>query len=291
MAAITTAFCWSFTSIFFSYSGRRVGSVVVNVSRLLFAFLIMACLHYVVFGAFLPLNAPLFRWQWLALSGVLGLVVGDSGLFQAFVLIGPRLATLTMALVPIFSTFLGWLFFRESVTSVELAGIMLTVGGVAWVVSEKRSGRSRVANKQYGLGILFGLMGALGQASGLIAAKFGLVGDFPPVSANVIRMMTAMLVLWGVTALRGRVVYTVRQWRHKRALSAIVAGTIFGPVIGVLMSLVAIQLTRVGIAATLMALTPIILIPLSFFLFKERITFRGIAGTVAAVAGVALIFL
>ena len=291
MAAITTAFCWSFTSIFFSYGGRQVGAVVVNVSRLLFAFLIMACLHYVVFGAFLPLDASLFRWQWLALSGVLGLVVGDSGLFQAFGLIGPRLATLTMALVPIFSTFRGWLFFRESVTSVELVGIMLTVGGVAWVVSEKRPGRSRVANKQYGLGILFGLMGALGQASGLIAAKFGLVGDFPPISANVIRMMTAMLILWGVAALRGRIGYTVKQWRHRRALSAIVAGTIFGPVIGVLMSLVAIQLTRVGIAATLMALTPIILIPLSYFLFKERISLRSVTGTVAAVAGVALIFL
>jgi drug/metabolite transporter (DMT)-like permease len=265
--------------------------VVVNVSRVLFAFLIMASVHFLLFGAFLPLEAQPYRWWWLALSGLLGLVVGDSGLFQAFVLIGPRLATLIMALVPIFSTFLGWLVFSEVVTTVELAGIILTVGGVAWVVSEKRPGRSRVADKQYTLGILFGLMGALGQASGLIAAKFGLVGDFPPASANVIRLLVATLVLWGVAALRGRLRYTVKQWQHKKASSFILVGTLFGPVIGVWLSLTAIQLTRVGIAATLMALTPIILIPLSFLIFKERISLRGIAGTIAAVAGVALILL
>jgi drug/metabolite transporter (DMT)-like permease len=241
----------------------------------LFALLIMATVHFLLFGAFLPLEAQPYRWWWLALSGLLGLVVGDSGLFQAFVLIGPRLATLIMALVPIFSTFLGWLVFSEVVTTVELAG----------------PGRSRVADKQYTLGILFGLMGALGQASGLIAAKFGLVGDFPPASANVIRLLVATLVLWGVAALRGRLGYTVKQWQHKKASAFILAGTLFGPVIGVWLSLTAIQLTRVGIAATLMALTPIILIPLSFLIFNERVTLRSIVGTIAAVAGVALIFL
>lgn len=167
----------------------------------------------------------------------------------------------------------------------------MTVSGVAWVVSEKRPGRSQVANKQYSLGILFGLVGALGQASGLITAKFGLTGDFPPASANVIRMLVAMLVMWGVAALRGRIGYTVKQWHNRKALLAIFAGACFGPVIGVSLSLTAIQLTRVGIAATLMALTPIILIPLSFLIFREWITLRSIVGTVVAVAGVALIFL
>ena len=291
LAAIATAFCWAFTSIFFSYSGRHVGSVVVNLSRLLFAVLLLTATHFWLYGSLLPWQAEPFRWGWLSLSSLLGLVLGDGALFQAFVLLGPRLSTLIMALVPIFTTFMGWLIFGETVSLLELAGISLTVGGVAWVVSEKRPGGAAVENKQYGLGILFGLGGALGQATGLIAAKFGLVGDFPAASATVIRMLVAMLVLWSVASLRGRVVSTVKQWQHRQVFSAIVAGTIVGPFLGVWLSLVAIQLARVGIASTLMALTPIILIPLSRLLLKEQISLRSIVGTLMALLGVTLIFL
>lgn len=290
IAALGTAFCWAFTSIFFSYSGRLVGSVVVNLSRLLFAFLIMSTAHFILFGQFLPLQAEPYRWGWLALSSFLGLVVGDSGLFQAFVLIGPRLSTLLMATVPIFTTLFGWLFFSETVSSLELAGIMLTVGGVAWVVTERR-GRVVVENKQYGRGVVFGLIGAMGQASGLIAAKFGLIGDFPPASANVIRLLAAMTILWGIAIIRGQAKHTVNQWRNRQALAGIFGGTVMGPFLGVWLSLTAIQLTRVGIASTLMALTPIILIPISYFLFKESVTLRSVVGTTAAIIGVALIFL
>jgi drug/metabolite transporter (DMT)-like permease len=227
----------------------------------------MSSAHFLLEGSFLPTWAEPYRWGWLGLSSLLGLVVGDSGLFQAFVLLGPRLSTLIMAMVPIFSTFLGWLFFRETVTGVELTGILLTVGGVAWVVSEKRSNRTVVENKQYGWGIFFGLVGALGQASGLIAA------------------------LWSIASLRGRVGFTLKQWRNKTAFAAILFGAMIGPFIGVWFSLTAIQLARIGIASTLMALTPIILIPLSYFILKERISLRAVAGTIVALTGVALIFL
>lgn len=249
----------------------------------------MASAHFFLFGDFLPSQAEPFRWGWLGLSSVLGLVIGDSGLFQALILIGPRLASLIMALVPIFSTFMGWLFFGETVTYLEFTGIFLTISGVAWVVVEKR-GRTQVENKQYGLGILLGLVGALGQASGLIAAKYGLGDSFSPASANVIRMLVAMIILGLLAALRGQVGFTVRQWQHKKALYAILGGTLTGPFVGVWLSLTAIQLTRVGIASTLMALTPIIVIPLSYFAFKERITLRSVVGAIVAVIGVALIF-
>lgn len=264
---------------------------MVNLSRLLFAVLMMSTIHFFLLGQFLPVQAEPFRWGWLALSSLFGLVLGDSGLFQAFVLLGPRLSTLIMALVPFLTTLMGWLFFGETVSQTELLGIILSVGGVVWVVTERQSGQVHVANKQYGLGIVFGLVGALGQASGLIAARFGLIGNFPAASANVIRMLVAMLILWSLAAVRGKLGFTVSQWRNGNALLAIVGGTLFGPVLGVWLSLFAIQQARVGIASTLMALSPIILIPLSYFLFKERITLRSIIGTVIAILGVALIFL
>jgi len=290
LAALGTSFFWAFTSIFFTLGGRQVGSVVVNRSRLLFAVLIVPLLHLALEGSLLPMDAEPFRWGWLGLSALLGLVIGDSFLFQAFVTLGPRLSQTVMALVPIFTTVLAWVLFEETVNGQEIVGIALAVGGVAWVVSERRDGIA-VENKQYGRGLLFALGGALGQATGLITSRLGLVGDFSPISANVIRLLTAALIVWGITFQRGRIGFTVSQWKNRNALRAIAGGTIFGPVFGVWLSLIAIQLARVGIASTLMSLAPIILLPLGALLFKERITPRSVVGTIIAIAGVALIFL
>ncbi len=291
LAALTTAVCWSFTAIFFSFSGRIVGSDVVNRSRLVLALLLIIITHLVLEGTLFPLGAEPYRWGWLALSSVLGLVLGDSFLFRAYVLVGPRLSMLMMSSVPIISTLLAWLFLGETVSWVEIGGILLTVAGIGWVVTERRHGGSVVEQKQYGLGLFFGFLGAVGQASNLVAAKFGLAGDFPTISATAIRILVAALILWFLAGLRGQVRYTFSQWHHRQAFPAIIGGTITGPFLGIWFSLVAVQLTRVGIASTLMALPPVILIPLGYAIYRERVSSRAMVGTLVAFAGVALIFL
>jgi drug/metabolite transporter (DMT)-like permease len=291
LAALTTAVCWSFTAIFFSFSGRIVGSDVVNRSRLVLALLLISLTHLLLQGSLFPLSAEPYRWGWLALSSVLGLVLGDSFLFRAYVLVGPRLSMLMMSSVPIISMLLAWLFLGETVSWVEFGGIMLTVAGIGWVVTERGRGGSVVEQKQYGLGLFFGFLGAVGQSSNLVAAKFGLAGDFPTISATAIRILVAALILWLLAGLRGQVRYTFKQLRHRQAFPAIVGGTITGPFLGIWFSLVAVQLTRVGIASTLMALPPVILIPLGYAIYRERVSPRAIVGTLVAFAGIALIFL
>lgn len=290
LAAIGTAVCWSLTAIFFSYSGRIIGSGVVNRSRLIFALIFLSIAHYLLEGTFFPLHVELFRWQWLAVSGVLGLVLGDTFLFQAYVLIGPRLSMLMMSSVPIFSLVFGWVLFGEVVGSLELAGVLLAVGGMAWVVTEKRAGLTVIENKQYWRGLLFGLAGALGQVANLVTAKYGLVGGFPTVSATMIRLVVAAVILWGVAAFRGQVRATLRQWRNRQAFPAMVGGSFVGPFLGIWLSLTAVQLTRLGIASTLMALPPVLLIPVEYFVYHRPVSPRGIVGTVTAFVGVALIF-
>jgi drug/metabolite transporter (DMT)-like permease len=268
-----------------------VGSQVVNRSRLLFALGFITLTHFLLEGSLLPLSAEPFRWGWLALSSVLGLVLGDSFLFRAYATIGPRYSMLMMSAVPIISTLLAWVFLGETVGPLELAGILLTVTGIGWVVTEKQPGKTVVENKQYSRGLFYGFLGAVGQASNLVAAKFGLVGDFPTISASWIRIFIAIIIMWGLAGLRGEVRPTIAQWRNKSAFRAIIGGTFVGPFLGIWMSLVAVQLTRVGIASTLMALPPVLLIPISYALYKERVSKRGIVGTVIAFAGVAVIFL
>jgi drug/metabolite transporter (DMT)-like permease len=297
LAALGTAVCWSFTPLFFGFSGRRVGSDVVNRSRLLIALALLVATHIVLFGRPLPTDAGPDRWGWLALSSILGLVIGDAALFQSYVLVGARLGTLMMSFVPIVSTAMAWIFLREQVGVTEIAGIALTVSGVAWVVTEAPAAGARARHEHYRRGLVLGLVGAAGQASNLIAARVGIAAlpgggaALPAFSASTIRILVAAAWLWGLSAARGDVPRVVGAWRDRRALGAIAGGAVVGPFLGISLSMVAIQHARIGVASTLMALPPVFLIPIEFILFRHRVSARGVVGTVLAFAGVAVILL
>ncbi len=297
LAGLATSFFWSFTSIFFTLSGREVGSPVVNRTRLLLALVMVGGLHWALQGQPLPLDAELERWGWMGLSGLIGFVLGDALLFQAFVMIGPRLSMLLMSLNPVIGAVLAWVLLDETLAGMEILGIALAISGVAWVVSERRrennnSGLPDVSPRYYVLGVLCGLGGALGQASGLIASKQGLSGDFSALSGNMIRLSVSTVAIWLFALAARQAGGNFRKLReHPRALRFILGGAIAGPFLGVWLSLIAVQNAPVGIASTLMALSPVILLPLGRIIFKEQITGRAVAGTVLAVMGTAILFL
>ena len=293
IAALLTSLCWSLTSVQFTLAGRRLGSGVVNRIRLVLAALFLASVHLLLYGQPLPLDAEPFRWGWLGLSGTVGLVLGDSSLFQSFVLIGPRRGLLMMTLVPVTSTLLAWGWLGETLLPIEIGAIFLTVGGIAWVVSERQPETESGTEGQgrYGLGVLLGAGGALGQALGLVLAKQGLVGDFPSLSAALIRMVTAVVVIWAFTLVQGRVKAVWRALGDRKAMVPIVGGALTGPFAGVWLSMVAVQHAPVGIASTLMAMSPIMMIPLSYWVFRERISLRAVAGTAVALVGATTILL
>ena len=290
IAALGTAVCWSFTAIFFSYSGRRIGSDVVNRSRLLFASGFLLITHRLLEGAYIPADVEPFRWGWLAASSMLGLVLGDAFLFRAYVDVGPRLSMLMMSTVPIISTLFGWLLFGEVVTSLEFMGVALAVSGIAWVVTEGQENASAADRQTYRKGLLFAFLGALGQVANLVTARYALVDDFPAISATLIRILIAAAILWGLAAVRGQIRPTFRQWGDRQAFRALVAGATVGPFLGIWLSLIAVQNTRLGIASTLMALPPVLLIPLEYLIYHRRVSRRSVTGTLVAMAGVALLF-
>ena len=292
IAALGTSVCWTFTSIFFTIAGRRVGSVTVNRVRLVLAVVFLSITHLLVQGQWLPAQAGLYRWFWLGLSGIIGLVLGDAFLFQAFVWIGPRRSTLLMSLVPIISAMSAWIFLGERLNVIEIVAVGLTVGGIVWVVSERGNANEVPSDRRhYWLGVLAGIGGAMGQALGLVASKKGMAGNFAPLSANLIRMMVAVTVMWSYTLLRGKGGHTLRALSDRKASLFILGGAIAGPFLGVWLSLVAVKLTRVGIAATLMALPPVFVLLPSWWIFKDRISLQTVVGTAIAIGGVAIILL
>ena len=291
ITALGTSFCWSFTSTFFTLAGRRVGSMVVNRIRLVLAVIFLMLTHWAMLGTFFPWHVSPERWFWLGLSGVLGLLIGDAMLLQSFVWLGPRLSMLIMSLVPVISTLFAWILLGERLSALQMMAILITVGGVASVILDQKGNNAAiVTGRAYLIGVLFGLGGALGQASGLIAAKKGLAGDFSALSGTFIRMFVAMIALWIVTFLMRQGQETLRKLKEDRqAFKYLFAGAFFGPFLGVYLSLVAIQTTEIGIASTLMSLPPVFLLPMSHFVFGERIGVRAVLGTLIAITGVAML--
>ncbi len=291
LAALGTAFAFSIGSVFLTLAGRHIGPLVLNRLRLIVAIFLLSLTHWLTLGTLLPWDAEPQRWLWLGLSGVVGLVIGDIFLFQAFVWIGPRLSMLMMSLAPVIAALLAWVFLGERMALLEIVGVALTLGGVAWVVMERNSAEKEL-NPDYGRGVLYGLGAAAGQAGGLVLAKNGLGGTFSPVSANLIRMLAAAVVLWGLTFMQGQGRATLHAlWTNPRGVRFALMGAFFGPFLGVSLSMLAIQSAEVGIASTLMSLTPVLLLPISYVVFKERYGWGAVVGTLLAIAGVAVLFL
>jgi len=300
-AALTTALCWAFTFIFFAEAGRRIGSFKVNKIRLVLAVTIYVVVLLVTKGRLFPDDV---NWQhifWLALSGFLGLVIGDGAGFKATVMIGPRLTALLHSTAPVMATIIAWLFLGETLGLWSLLGICLTVGGVSWVVSENRYGTQiNAVHKDHpdsgslAKGVVLGLIAAFGQASGLVIAKhamFNVGSVLEPMDASFIRMLSAMIIIWVISAFRGQTVETLKAFKNRQAVAYSFGGAVFGPFIGVWMSLVAVAHIAAGIAATLNSTTPIWVIPVMRIIYKEKVTTRALIGAVITVAGVALLIL
>ena len=304
LAALGTSFLFSLTSIFFTYSGREVGSLLTNRARLLFAFGFILVIHWITFGQPLPTNAAPDRWLVLIISGLIGFVIGDGCLFQAFLLVGPRISMLMMAFAPALSVIFAWLFLGESLSPQELVIISVILLGIAWVVSERPKSvhgvdealptelDSKRDTRQHIIGLLFALGATVGQASGFILSKVGLANDFPALSGTLIRLVGAFVAIWLVSIVRGELASSATTLRrHPRATRYILMGSLVGPVLGVWLSLIAVQRSSVGVSSTLSSLAPIVLIPISYFVFRERISKRAIIGTVVVIAATAALFL
>ncbi|MBI4928814.1 MAG: DMT family transporter [Anaerolineae bacterium] len=292
LAAIFTSVCWTISSVLFTSAGRKVGASVLNRLRLSFAMVWIMIMHLLLQGTLFPFDAPLDRWVWLGLSGIIGLVLGDLFLYQAYVSIGPRIATLIMSLSPVMSALLAWWLMGEALRGGQIAGILLTVAGIMLVVFDRTGGLMATTNRrQFGLGLLAAFGGAVGQTIGVLLTKRGLEGDFSSVSGLAIRMLVSTVVIWILTLLARQGGSTILQLKEGKVFRLILLGSIVGPFLGIWGSIIAIQQAPVGIASTLMSLNPIFLLPISALFYKEHIRAQAVIGTLISMGGIVVLFL
>jgi len=286
LAALGTAACWAVTSIVFAESARRIGSLRTNLLRLPVALVLLSLALVAGAGTFAGLDST--RLGWLAASAVVGLVAGDLAFFAALERLGPRLAALMMSLAPPFAALAGALLLGEIPGPVGAAGMVLTLAGVAWVVSERHSREETPRHRFEGVAIA--VFSAACQGLGLVLSKLGMGGEVAPLAATWVRIAVATAAIWALAAVARRTTGLGLRTAVRSGWPFVVAGAFFGPFVGVWLSLAAVRLTDVGVAATLMSTTPLLLIPVVALTEGYRPTLRAVAGTVLAIAGVALLF-
>ena len=290
-AALATAALWSVGYLAFTAAVRRIGADRVNRLRLLFAVVILAAAHFAVYGVLLPTGADASRWLWLSLSGVVGFTIADAFLFRALYHLGAHRTSVVTALIPVSSAFLAWVTMGERLSRTQFLGVAITVFAVGLIATARPSPKEKDASRSPRLGVLFALGAVAAQSSRYVLCVKGMSGGFPILSTNVMQILAAAVAAWVLALLGGRWRSTFDALRDRPAAVATAVGAVVGPVLGVTLSLVALSASRVGVASTLMALSPVFLLPLSWLVFRERVTWRSVVGTALAVGGVAVLWL
>jgi drug/metabolite transporter (DMT)-like permease len=289
-AALAVAFFWTVTALAFESASRKIGSIPVNIMRLVMAFFFIGTFTLISRGSFLPLDASRHSWLWLSLSGLIGLVLGDYFLFKSYALIGSRFSMLIMTTVPPMAAFFGFLILDESLKMMHLAGMVVVIGGITTAIFNRPVKGEKLSMKLAPRGVVFALIGALGQALGLVLSKYGME-DYDPFASTHIRIIAGVLGYSFIITVLGRWGVVRNAMKNIAAMKSLTLGAVFGPFLGISFSLIAVKYTEAGIASTIMAIVPILIIAPSVFIYKEKITKAEVIGAVISVFGVALFFM
>ena len=303
LISIGVAFSWTATALLSEYGSKRLGNLTLNVLRMALALVFSLVLFGVVTGSPLPIAVPLDACGWMLLSGLVGYVIGDFCLFQCYIIIGSRYGQLFMTLAPLSAALMAWVTLGQQMTAMSIVAMLVTLLGISISVLG-RGEHHKVSLKLPLHGVLYAIGAAMCQGIGLVLSKIGMdhynltalaetgVPEWMiPFSANFYRCVAGIIgftlllyVREGITPLRDALC-------DRKGLTVATATTVFGPFVGVGFSLMAVQFTAAGIASTLMAMTPIIILLPSYWLFHEKITWRAFLGAVISVVGVSLFFL
>ena len=299
LISIGVAFSWTATALLSEFGSKRLGNLTLNVLRMALALVFSLVLFVVVTGSPLPAGASPEAAGWMLLSGLVGYVIGDFCMFQCYIIIGSRFGQLFMTLAPLAAALMAWVTLGQQMTLMSMVAMLVTLFGISISVLG-RGQHHKVSLKLPLNGVLFAVGAALCQGVGLVLSKIGmdhyeLGAEMPewlvPFSANFYRCIAGVVGFAILHYFRDGMAPFYDALRDRKGLSVALATTIFGPFVGVGFSLMAVQYTAAGIASTLMAMTPIIIILPSYWLFHEKITLKAVLGAFISVIGVSLFFL
>ncbi len=302
LIALITTLCWSIGIFPFTEAAKRFGTAALNQYRLLLAWLFISGI-VCVYCRISPLTVFTLptaqNYLYLGLSGIIGFTIGDYFAFNSFQILGPKLGSLYTTIAPFAALFLSSLVLNEHINWIGILGMSITIGGVVWLTLSKSDQKksAQLGFNRDRKGILFGVLGALCQGSGLVLSKLALQAgngssnELPTLHAVWVRLLFAagaallLSILNGSFKTNTRIVFT----NQNGGLRYMLIGTVLGPVIGVSCSLLAILHLQVAEAQTVFALLPIFVLPLNYFFYKEKITLTAALACLTAILGVVVL--
>ena len=301
--SLVVAVSWTVTALFAEVGSKRLGSLQMNVIRMVLSLLMLGTTLWWFTGSPVPLYADGKAWFWLSLSGFVGYLLGDYCLFNSYIWIGSRFGQLFMTLAPPTAALFGWMLLGETLAWNALLGMLVTLTGIG--ISVLNKGTSNKLSLKLPLkGVLFGIGAGVGQGVGLVLSKVGMthyeasipmgeemVADLMPFASTFIRAVTGAIGFLCVMGFQKQFQTLATSVRDRKGMNAAVWATITGPFIGVSLSLMAVQYTEAGIASTLMALTPVFIIWPAHFFFGQKVAFKEVVGACISVVGVSLFFI
>ena len=301
--SLTVAVSWTVTALFAEVGSKRLGSLQMNVIRMVLSLLMLGATLWCFTGSPYPLYADGKVWFWLSLSGFVGYLLGDYCLFNSYIWIGSRFGQLFMTLAPPTAAVFGWILLGETLAWNALLGMLVTLTGIG--ISVLNKGTSQKLSLKLPLkGVLFGVGAGIGQGIGLVLSKVGMnfyensipageavVADLVPFASTFIRAVTGTVGFLCVMGIQRQFHTLATSVRDRKGMNAAIWATITGPFIGVSLSLMAVQYTEAGIASTLMALTPVLIIWPAHIFFGQQVAFKEVVGACISVIGVSLFFI
>ena len=301
--SLVVAVSWTVTALFAEVGSKRLGSLQMNVIRMVLSLLMLGATLWWFTGSPVPLYADGKAWFWLSMSGFVGYLLGDYCLFNSYIWIGSRFGQLFMTLAPPTAAIAGFFMLGETLAWNAWVGMMVTLTGIG--ISVLNKGTSNKLSLKLPLkGVLFGIGAGVGQGVGLVLSKVGMthyeasipmgeemVADMMPFASTFIRAVTGAIGFLCVMGFQKQFHTLAISVRDRKGMNAAVWATITGPFIGVSLSLMAVQYTEAGIASTLMALTPVFIIWPAHFFFGQKVTFKEVMGACISVMGVSLFFI
>jgi drug/metabolite transporter (DMT)-like permease len=287
LAALSAAFLWALASVLYGRIGQYLSPLKMNLFKNTIAMAMAGLVLFPSGGLFSGMDPP--ATILLLLSGGVGIGVGDTAYFNALRHIGARRALLTLILSPPVTGILALLFLGESLSAGAWSGVIITVAGVSWVISE-RVGNSGSATESKSIGVAWGLLAAAGQASGAVLSHAAFIhSNINPMRSALIRLIGGTaVVLIAMPLLKDsgqgyRNLNTGRRW-------GILLLTVFiGTFMGIWLQQISLKYAAAGVAQTLFATSPLFVIPI-VALTGERISLRALLGALLAIAGVGLLF-
>jgi drug/metabolite transporter (DMT)-like permease len=291
LAALGTACCWSVGSNLFAAAGRRMTSPILNRLRITVAVVLLGAALLAIRGAPWPTWATRFQVILLAASGLVGFVFGDGWYFRSLVILGAGRAALLASSAPIFTALLGIPLLGERLGPQAWIGMGLTVGGMAWVMHERQRVEHVSVEGSAIVGVVAGLLGAVGQAGGYVISKLALRTGIDPISATVIRVDAAAVGVWILALAQGTIPASLAALRDRRGASFMVGGAFFGPFLGVTLSLTALHFIEAGVAASITAIYPVFTMLIAARFHGEHLSARSLLGAIVSVVGVVVLFM